>query len=108
MTPRTMALAVDWIDGRVRLLPDEAPEPWLDVLERAGEAAECGAVATIGKVRGHLDELGRELYRVHTEWTEEPGSGVIPIKVTDYYLVGELSPPRERDPDAVREWEYDR
>ena len=106
MTPRQMALAVDWIDGRARLLPDEAPAPWLDVLERAGEAAECGASVRIARVPGYFDELGRKLCRVDAEWNAaaEP----TPIKVTDYYLVGELSTASERDPDEERDWEYDR
>ena len=108
---RTMALAIDWTDGRVRYVSDETPEPWADILERAGEAVADGAVVTVTKVPGWTDDEGREVYRVHTEWPPKTdgASYIIPIKHTDFYLVGPEGDTRtEADPDDLRDREDDR
>lgn len=103
MTPRTMALAVEDENGRVRYLQGETAEPWADVLERNGEKVASGAIITVAKVR---DVGDRELHRVDTIW---PVAGnFIPIKYSEWYLVGVASAPSERDPDEWRDTVGDR
>lgn len=107
------ALEVDYVNGRVRYLPDQEPEPWLDVLERTGDEIHGGAFAVLSRVPEYSDDEGRTLHRVYTEWSADGG---IPVKVTDYYLVGPKAGPSERDytddeikgVGCVPDWEGDR
>ena len=101
---RTMALAVDYTDGRVRYLPDETAEPWADVLERAGEDVEDSATVGVRKVESDVF-AGADVYEVTVEHMQ-PGY-TVPIKSTEHYLVGSLRGPSEPDPDEQRDREYD-
>ena len=107
MTPRTMALAIEWTDGRVRYLDGETAEPWSEVLERMGETVMEGAEATVKLVARNVHDMQADVFSIHIEWREKPGSGVIPIKYTEHFLVGALrGGPSEPDRDAVRARPY--
>ncbi len=106
MDPQQMALEIEYVNGRVRYIEGQTAEPWRDVLERAGEVVAEGMIVTIKRVAENVHDMRADVHMIYAEEAQvgEP----VPIKWTEYYLVGSLVGPSERDPDAAHDSRFDR